>query len=98
MGQDLPESLIWISGSNLISKKNRRPLNNSAFEVGASIPELMHIPLGRQVMICLYHEGREYDFNFTHFWKLINSSFNCRKPTAKSSGRLPPPATATRSW
>ena len=51
-------------------------LENSAFEAGGGRPVAFGVKIPRKLLIFMYHEGKEYDFNFAHLWKGIRQEFD----------------------
>ena len=75
-GGDFTSPWLWISSCNLTSLITGKKLNNSAFEAGGGKPKAFGISIPRKLLIFMYHEGKEYDFNFAHLWKGIRQEFD----------------------
>jgi hypothetical protein len=76
-GGDFTSPWVWISSCNLTSKATGMKLENSAFDIGGGRPKAFGIPLNRKLLIDLYYEGQDYEFNFAKFWTHTKTKFNC---------------------
>ncbi|MDO5821220.1 MAG: tocopherol cyclase family protein [Methanobrevibacter sp.] len=75
-GSDFTTPWLWISSCNLTSLITGEKLENSAFEAGGGRPVAFGVKIPRKLLIFMYHEGKEYDFNFAHLWKGIRQEFD----------------------
>ncbi|WP_018885290.1 tocopherol cyclase family protein [Paenibacillus massiliensis] len=64
-GADYTSPWLWISSCHLRSLITGQTLDHSAVEVGGGRPKVFGIPLPRQILIGMYHEGTMYEYNFS---------------------------------
>lgn len=64
-GADYTSPWLWISSCHLRSLITGQILNHSAVEVGGGRPKVFGVPLPRQILIGMYHEGTMYKYNFS---------------------------------
>ena len=76
-GSNFTSPWVWLSSNHLVSNITKENLKNSVFDIGGGRPKVFFIPLNRKLLGVFYHEGKEYDFNFSHFWKGIHTDFKC---------------------
>ena len=68
---------VWLASNNLYSKKLKKKLENSAFDIGGGKPKAFGISLPRKLLGVFYYEGDEsYEFNFAKFWMGIKTVFS----------------------
>lgn len=82
-GRDFTSPWVWLSSNNLISAKNNKRLTNSAFDIGGGRPKIGPIALNRKLLSAFYYEGREFEFNFSKFWTLPRTKFDCKETDAQ---------------
>lgn len=75
-GKDFTSPWLWLSSSNLYSTKYNKQLLNSALEIGGGQPKIFGMSIPRKVLMVLHYEGKDYDFNFSKFWKRSKVHFN----------------------
>lgn len=78
-GSNFTSPWVWLSSNHLVSNITGKELNNSVFDIGGGRPKVFYIPLPRKLLGVFYHEGKEYDFNFSHFWKGVHTLFKCEE-------------------
>lgn len=78
-GSDFTSPWVWLSSNNLTSIKTGRKLNNSAFDIGGGRPKVFGLPLNRILLADFWYEGKCYEFNFSKFWTLPHTRFDCRE-------------------
>lgn len=78
-GRDFTSPWVWLSSNRLISKKTGLPLKNSVFNIGGGRPKIGPVALERKLLSDLHYEGRDYEFNFSKFWMLPKTEFDCRE-------------------
>lgn len=78
-GKDFTSPWVWLSSNNLISKKTGKKLENSVFDIGGGCPKIGPIKLKRKLLSAFYYEGKEYEFNFSKFWTLTRTKFECKE-------------------
>ena len=65
LGRDFTSPWVWLSSNHLVSKKTGKQLTNSVFDIGGGRPKVYFAALDRRLLGVFYHEGKEYDFNFS---------------------------------
>lgn len=78
-GSDFTSPWLWLSSNHMISRLTGQPLKNSVFDIGGGRPKVFGIPLNRKLLGAFYYEGQEYEFNFSKFWNLVRTRFDCRE-------------------
>jgi len=76
-GKDYTSPWVWISSNHIKSEKTDQYLKNSVFNIGGGCPKVFGIPLKKKLLIDLYYEGQDYEFNFSKFWTKTKTVFNC---------------------
>jgi len=76
-GGDFTSPWVWLSSNELISKKTGRKLTNSVFNIGGGRPKIYGVALDRKLLGEFYYEGKDYEFNFSKFWTLSGTKFDC---------------------
>ena len=75
-GRDFTSPWVWLSSNCLKSRITGRKLENSVFDIGGGRPKIYFAALDRRLLGVFYYEGREYDFNFSHFWLNVKTKFS----------------------
>ena len=75
-GRDFTSPWVWLSSNCLSSKLTGKQLTNSVFDIGGGRPKIYFAALDRRLLGVMYHEGKEYDFNFSHFWLNVKTEFS----------------------
>ena len=78
-GRDFTSPWVWLSSNCLRSRKTGQMLQNSAFDIGGGRPKIYFVPLDRRLLGVFYHEGKEYDFNFSHAWLKVRTTFSFKE-------------------
>ena len=78
-GRDFTSPWVWLSSNCLKSKKTGEMLTDSAFDIGGGRPKIYFVPLDRRLLGVFYYEGKEYDFNFSHVWLNVKTTFFFRE-------------------
>ncbi len=78
-GKDFTSPWVWLSSCNLTSKITGKKLENSVFDIGGGRPKIGCIALSRKLLSAFWYEGKGYEFNFSKFWTLTKTSFDCRE-------------------
>ena len=78
-GGDFTSPWVWLSSNNLTSKKTGKKLENSVFNIGGGRPKIYFLALNRKLLGEFYYEGKDYEFNFSKFWTLSGTKFDCRE-------------------
>lgn len=76
-GGDFTSPWVWLSSNNLVSKVSGKKLENSVFEIGGGRPKVFFYALNRKLLGEFYYEGMDYEFNFSKFWTLSRTKFDC---------------------
>lgn len=76
-GGDYTSPWVWLSSCNMRSLLTGKELNNSVFNIGGGRPKVFGFPLDRKLLIDLFYEGKDYEFNFSKFWTFTKTTFNC---------------------
>lgn len=76
-GGDFTSPWVWLSSNNLFSERYGRQLSNSAFEIGGGRPKIFFLALNRKLLGQFWYEGKNYEFNFSKFWTLSGTQFDC---------------------
>lgn len=76
-GGDFTSPWVWLSSNNLVSKVTGKKLENSVFNIGGGRPKVFGIALNRKLLGEFYYEGKDYEFNFSKFWTLSGTKFDC---------------------
>lgn len=75
-GRDFTSPWVWLSSNCLTSKTTGKTLENSVFDIGGGRPKIYFAALNRRLLGVMYYEGKEYDFNFSHFWLRVKTEFS----------------------
>ncbi len=75
-GRDFTSPWVWLSSNCLTSKNTGKTLENSVFDIGGGRPKIYFAALNRRLLGVMYYEGKEYDFNFSHFWLRVKTEFS----------------------
>ncbi len=75
-GRDFTTPWVWLASNCLKSRITGRMLENSAFDIGGGRPKIYFVPLDRRLLGAFCYEGKEYDFNFSHFWLKVKTEFS----------------------
>ena len=76
-GGDFTSPWVWLSSNNLTSKKTGKKLETSVFNIGGGRPKIYFLALNRKLLGEFYYEGKDYEFNFSKFWTLSGTKFDC---------------------
>ena len=76
-GGDFTSPWVWLSSSDLVSRRTGKRLQNSVFEVDGGRPKVFGFALNRKLLGQFYYEGRDYEFNFSKFWTGSRTFFDC---------------------
>jgi hypothetical protein len=77
-GKNFTSPWIWLSSNNIINRQNGEKLNNTVFDIGGGRPKVFFVPLKNKLLSALYVEGKEYEFNFSKFWRRNKTKFDCK--------------------
>lgn len=76
-GKDFTSPWVWLSSNNLTSEITGKKLEDSVFDIGGGCPKVGPITLKRKLLSAFWYEGRPYEFNFSKFWTLCRTEFEC---------------------
>ena len=62
-----------------MSKKTGKRLENSVFDIGGGRPKVFGLALDRKLLGAFWYEGKNYEFNFSKFWTLSGTKFDCEE-------------------
>lgn len=75
-GRDFTSPWVWLSSNCLISRLTGKKLENSVFDIGGGRPKIYFVPLNRRLLGVFFHEGKEYDFNFSKVHLHVKTDFS----------------------
>lgn len=76
-GCDFTTPWVWLASNDIYSRKEKRKLENSAFDIGGGRPVVFHVPLNRKLLGVFDVEGNEKpEFNFSKFWMGVKTVFD----------------------
>lgn len=78
-GSNFTSPWVWLSSNHLISKRTGKELKNSVFDIGGGRPKIGRLALDRKLLGAFYYEGENYEFNFSKFWTLTHTEFDCHE-------------------
>ena len=78
-GKDFTSPWVWLSSNDLVSNVTGKRLSNSVFDIGGGCPKIGPIKLKRKLLSAYFHEGKEYEFNFSKFWTFTRTIFDCKE-------------------
>ena len=78
-GGDFTSPWVWLASSDLVSRKTGKRLDNSVFDIGGGRPKVFGYALDRKLLGELWYEGKDYEFNFSKFWTLSGTKFDCEE-------------------
>lgn len=76
-GGDFTSPWVWLSSNNLTSRLSGKKLMNSVFNIGGGRPKIYFFALNRKLLGEFFYEGKDYEFNFSKFWTLSRTKFDC---------------------
>ena len=76
-GKDFTSHWVWLSSNNLTSEITGKKLKDSVFDIGGGCPKVGPIALKRKLLSAFWYEGKPYEFNFSKFWTLCRTEFEC---------------------
>ncbi|MGL4973489.1 MAG: tocopherol cyclase family protein [Culicoidibacterales bacterium] len=78
-GSDFTSPWIWLASSDITSQKTGKKLANTAFDIGGGKPKVFGWEVPRQLLAAIAYEGEEFEFNFSKFWTLPKTKFDCQE-------------------
>ncbi len=82
-GADFTSPWVWLSSCDLKSKLTGRRLEDSVFDIGGGRPKVFGVALNRKLLSDFWYEGKSYEFNFSKFWTLCRTKFDCKETEDK---------------
>ncbi len=76
-GGDFTSPWVWLSSNHMVSRKTGKQLHNSVFDIGGGRPKIFFVTLDRKLLGEFWYEGKDYEFNFSKFWTLSKTKFDC---------------------
>ena len=76
-GENFTSPWVWISSCIMKSKISGKSLQNSVIDIGGGRPKVFGVSLNRKLLTDFFYEGYDYEFNFSKFWTLTRTKFNC---------------------
>lgn len=74
-GKDFTSPWVWLSSNDLYSKKMKKRLDNSVFDIGGGCPKIGPFALKRKLLSAFWYEGKRFEFNFSKFWTFTRTKF-----------------------
>jgi hypothetical protein len=68
---------VWLSSNKLFSERKGKYLEDSVFNIGGGRPKVFFVALNRKLLGAFWYEGKNYEFNFSKFWTLSGTKFDC---------------------
>lgn len=78
-GADFTSPWVWLSSNNLKSNLTGEKLTDSVFDIGGGRPKVLGIALNRKLLSDFWYEGKSYEFNFSKFWTVCRTKFECHE-------------------
>jgi len=78
-GKDFTSPWVWLSSNNLTSEISGKKLEDSVFDIGGGCPKVGPVALPRKLLSAFWYEGRPFEFNFSKFWTLVGTKFDCKE-------------------
>ncbi len=79
-GKDFTSPWVWLASSHLKSKISGKWLENSAFDIGGGRPKVRTgLTFDNVILGAFWYEGQAFEFNFSRFWTLTKTKFDCKE-------------------
>lgn len=78
-GKNFTSPWVWLSSNCMVSNVTGIKLENSVFDIGGGCPKVFGVALPRQLLSAFWYEGLELEFNFSKFWTLPKTKFDCKE-------------------
>lgn len=78
-GSNFTSPWVWISSNHIKSRLTGEWLKNTVFDIGGGRPKIGPVSLEGKLLGAMWYEGEPYEFNFSKFWTLTKTKFNCRE-------------------
>ena len=88
-GKDFTSPWVWLASSHLKSKITGQWLENSAFDIGGGRPKVRTgLTFDDVILGAFWHEGEAFEFNFSRFWTLTKTKFDCKEGKDKLTWKI----------
>jgi len=88
-GKDFTSPWIWLASSHLKSKISGQWLENTAFDIGGGRPKVRTGHSFDDIILgAMWYEGTPYEFNFSKFWTLTKTKFECKESKDKLTWKV----------
>lgn len=78
-GKNFTSPWIWLSSNDMTSLITGKRLENSVFDIGGGRPKVGSLALPNQLLSAFWYEGRAFEFNFSKFWTMTRTRFQCEE-------------------
>ncbi len=78
-GRNFTSPWVWLSSNHMVSMLTEKALTNSVFDIGGGCPKIYMLPLKRKLLGAFWYEGQAYEYNFSKFWTLPKTRFDCEE-------------------
>lgn len=82
-GSNFTSPWVWISSNHIRSKLSGEWLKNTVFDIGGGRPKIGPVSLEGKLLSAMWYEGEPYEFNFSKFWTLTKTEFDCHETENK---------------
>lgn len=82
-GSNFTSPWVWISSNHIRSKITGEWLKNTVFDIGGGRPKIGPVSLEGKLLSAMWYEGEPYEFNFSKFWTLTKTKFECKETDTK---------------
>lgn len=80
-GRDYTNPWIWLNCNNFFSLRNNK-IVKASLDIGGGCPKVFGVPLKRKILTAFYYNEKNYEFNFSKFWKFSRQEFKCSEDEA----------------
>ena len=88
-GKDFTSPWVWLASSHLKSKISGQWLENSAFDIGGGRPKVRTgLTFDNVILGAFWYEGQAFEFNFSRFWTLTRTKFDCKEGKDKLTWKI----------
>lgn len=78
-GMNFTSPWVWISSNHIRSKITGQWLTDTVFDIGGGRPKIGPVSLEGKLLSAMWYEGEPYEFNFSKFWTLTKTKFDCKE-------------------
>lgn len=82
-GSNFTSPWVWISSNHIKSKLTGEWLADTVFDIGGGRPKIGPVSLEGKLLSAMWYEGEPYEFNFSKFWTLTKTKFECKETDKK---------------